>query len=171
MKFAGSSTHKKVVVETFAGERVLGYVNPRHFDRESGLELLDAAGQMKEVAWKEVKVAWFVRDWQEPLARPDRAVFLRKPRLEGLWIRLRFRDDEVLEGMLVNDLLHLSRHGYLITPPDLNGSHQKAFVPRAALASMEVLSVIPNRGEHHRRRRSRKFGAPEPERQPRLFES
>ena len=70
--------------------------------------------------------------------------------------------------MLVNDLLHLSRHGYLITPPDLNGSHQKAFVPRAALASMEVLSVIPNRGEHHRRRRR---GAPDPERQARLFES
>lgn len=167
MKVTESSTHKKVVVETFAGERLLGYVNPRQFDREAGLELLDAAGQLQQLPWKSVKVAWFVRDWQEPLARTDRTVFLRRPRLEGLWIRLRFRDQEILDGLLPNDLLRLSEHGYLITPPDFNGSDQKAFVPRAALASMEVLSVIPNRGEHRPRRR--RSPAPEPARQPRLF--
>ncbi len=166
MKVKESSTHKKVVVETFAGERRAGYVNPRQFDRESGLELLEAGGQVEEIPWKNVKIAWFVRDWDEQPARPDRTFFLRRPRLEGLWIRLRFRDEEVLEGMLVNDLLHLSPHGYLITPPDLNGSHQKAFVPRAALAAMEVLSVIPNRGEHRPRRRAL---APEPGRQRGLF--
>lgn len=166
MKVKSSSTHKKVVVETFEGQRVCGYVNPRAFDRDDGLELLDAAGQLQHMAWKTVKVAWFVRDWEEEPARPDRTVFLRRPRLEGLWIRLRFRDNEVLEGMLVNDLLHLSPYGYLVSPPDLNGSHQKAFVPRAALAGMEVLAVIPNRGEHHRRRRRLE---PELGRQPRLF--
>lgn len=166
MKVKTPSTHKKVVVETYGGERVLGYVNPRQFDRAEGLELLDAHGQVQQLPWKSVKVAWFVRDWEEPLARSDRTVFFRRPRLEGLWIRLHFRDEEVLDGLLANDLLHLSEHGYLITPPDLNGAHQKAFVPRAALASMEVLSVIPNRGEHHRRRRA---PAPEPGRQPRLF--
>lgn len=166
MKVKSSSTHKKVVVETFEGQRLCGYVNPREFDREEGLQLLDAAGQLQQVPWKTVKVAWFVRAWEEEPARPDRTVFLRRPRLEGLWIRLRFRDNEILEGMLVNDLLHLSPHGYLVSPPDLNGSHQKAFVPRAALAAMEVLSVIPNRGEHHRRRHRPEV---EPGRQARLF--
>lgn len=166
MKVKSASTHKKVVVETFAGERVLGYINPRHFDGDAGLELLEAAGQVQQLPWKSVKVAWFVRDWEEPLARFDRALFFRRPRLEGLWVRLHFRDQEVLDGLLANDLLHLSEHGYLISPPDPSGSHQKAFVPRAALTSMEVLSVNPNRGAHHRRRRA---PAPEPGRQPRLF--
>ena len=166
MQVKSSSTHKKVVVETFDQQRLPGYVNPRHFDAEEGLEYLDAAGQVQQLPWKNVKVAWFVRDWEEEPTRPDRTLFLRRPRLEGLWVRLRFRDNEVFEGMLVNDLLHLSPHGYLITPPDLNGSHQKAFVPRAALTAFEVLAVNPNRGEHHGRRRR---PAPEPGRQRRLF--
>jgi len=165
MQVKSASTHKKVVVETFEGGRLRGYVNPRQMDREAGLEFLDAAGQLQELPWKNVKVAWFVRDWEEEPARPDRSVFLRRPKLEGLWVRLRFRDQEVLEGMIVNDLLQASRYGYLITPPDLNGSHQKAFVPRVALAAMEVLAVNPNRGEHRPRRRP----APVPAAQRGLF--
>ena len=166
MQVKASSTHKKVIVETFAGQRLPGYVNLRHFDREEGLELLDPAGAVQQLGWKDVKVAWFVRDWEEPPARPDRNAFLRRPKLEGLWVRLKFRDNETLEGVIVNDLLHQSAHGYLFTPPDLNGSHQKAFVPRAALAALEVLAVTPNRGQHLPRR---KRAEPEPSRQPGLF--
>jgi hypothetical protein len=72
--------------------------------------------------------------------------------LAGLWVRLRFRDQETLEGLVANDLLRLSPYGYLLTPPDLNGSYQRAFVPRAALATLEVLAVIPHHDEHRRRR-------------------
>jgi hypothetical protein len=161
-----SSTHKKVVVETFEGQRLPGYVNPRHFDRDAGLQMLDPAGEVQELPWKDVKVAWFVRDWQDEPARPDRTAFLRRPRLEGLWVRLRFRDNETLEGVIVNDLLNSSPHGYLFTPPDLSGVHQKAFVPRAALTAMEVLAVIPTRGQHHPRRRP---AVAEATRQPGLF--
>lgn len=164
MTARSSSTHKKVVLETFQGERRTGYVNPRTFDRDEGFELLDAGGQLQRHEWKKVKIAWFVRDWEGPL-RPEQTTFARRPRLGGLWVRLRFRDEEVLEGMLVNDLLHVSEHGYLITPPDLSGNQQKAFVPKTALAGMDVLAVIPNCGQHRRRR----VRAPKTDRQPSLF--
>lgn len=166
MRVHSSSTHKKVLVETFDGQQVRGYVNPRHLDRAQGLELLDASGQRQELPWKKIKVAWFVRDWEENLAPPNRRVFPRRPRLEGLWVRLRFRDDEMLEGILVNDLLHLDPQGFLLTPPDLHDSHQKAFVPRTALAALEVLGVNPRRGEQPRRRRR---APPEAKQQPGLF--
>ena len=166
MKVKASSTHKKVVVERFSGEPVRGYLNPRTFDQPEGMELLTAEGQRTELPWKEIKIAWFVQEWDPSPARPERTMFLRRPRLEGLWIRLRFRDQEVLEGLVANDLLGHSAFGYLITPPDLNGNHQKAFIPRSALAAMEVLAVIPHRGQH-RRRRPR--GAPAPG-QTELFE-
>ena len=164
MKGIASSTHKKVIVETFDAEPLRGYINPRHFDRPDGLELLDASGQRRQLPWNDVKIAWYVRDWDDPPPRPERIVFLRRPRLEGLWVRLRFRDQEVMEGLVVNDLLLNSKTGYFITPPDLNGHHQKAFVPRTALAGLDVLAVIPNRGSHHGRRRT-----PEPTRQRSLF--
>ncbi|MEE9234166.1 MAG: hypothetical protein V3U28_01840 [Candidatus Acidoferrales bacterium] len=165
MPSQAASTHKKVVVETVQGERLCGYVNPRQLERSPALEFLDASGQLQQLPWKSVKVAWFVRDWEEPPTRPTQTTFLRRPRLEGLWVRLRFRDNEVLEGLLVNDLLQQGPNGYLITPPDLNGNHQKAFVPRTALAAIEVLGVNPTRGAPRRRRRP----APAPSRQPRLF--
>lgn len=164
MKSGAPSTHKKIVVETFDNRSLRGYLNPRRFDRPEGFEFLDPGGQRQQLAWNEVKIAWYVRDWEDPPPRPERLVFLRRPRLEGLWIRLRFRDQEVMEGLVVNDLLLSSEQGYVITPPDLNGQAQKAFVPRAALAAFEVLAVIPNRGAHMRRRRP-----PEPGRQRPLF--
>ncbi len=166
MKVETASTHKKIVVETLEGERQVGYVNPRTFDRPDGLEFLDPAGQMQLTPWKNVRIAWFVQDWNHPLPPPEQRSFERRPRLEGLWVRVHFHDKAALEGVLVNDLLHTSEHGYLLTPPDLSGNSQKAFIPRAALARMEVLSVNPNRGTHLSRR---KRPAAEPGRQPRLF--
>ena len=41
--------------------------------------------------------------------------------------------------MLPNDLLSLDMAGFYIMPPDFTGNNQRAFVPRAALASVEVL--------------------------------
>lgn len=159
-----SSTHKRVVVETFDGNRFHGYLNPRNFDRPDGLEMLDLTGQALNLSWSQVKLAWFVRDWDVP-PRPQQTTFSRRPRLEGLWVRLRFRDDEILEGILVNDLTQQSDHGFLLTPPDLDTTHQRVFVPRAALTSLEVVGVIRG-GEPRRRRRA----TPADEgRQPSLF--
>lgn len=161
MNLKSPSTHKKVVVELANSNQLRGYINPRQFDRREGLELLDEQCQLRTLAWKQVRCVWFVRDWDETKPRPEPARFTRRPRLEGLWVRLRFRDNQVMEGILVNDLLHLSDHGYLLTPPDLTSGQQKVFVPKAALSEIGVLAVIP--GHAARRRPAAAI------RQPRLF--
>lgn len=161
MNHKPSSTHKKVLVECEGGNTVRGYVNPRQFEQEDGMELLDDQGQVRRLPWREVRAVWFVRNWDQPLP-PSPRVFARRPRLEGLWVRLHFRDDTTLEGVLVNDLLHLSPYGYLLTPPQFMADHQKVFVPKTALAELRVLGVIPPTGTRRRR-------APAPARQPGLF--
>lgn len=159
MNLKAPSTHKKVVVELQGGSTARGYVNPRQFDSADGLELLDEQGQLGTLAWGKIHAVWFVRDWEQPLPPPPR-VFARRPRLAGLWVRLRFRDASAMEGILVNDLLHLSPYGYLLTPPQFVADHPKVFVPKVALTEMQVLGVISPAG----RRRPRA-----PVRQPRLF--
>jgi hypothetical protein len=67
-----------------------------------------------------------------------------------LWVRLKFKDGDILEGMMPNDLLQASSEGYLINPPDLRSNTQRMFVPRSALDSLTVLAVI---GATRRRRR------------------
>jgi hypothetical protein len=67
-----------------------------------------------------------------------------------LWVRLRFKDNEVLEGMMPNDLSLDTAEGFLINPPDLRSNTQRLFVPRSALESLTVLAVI---GATRRQRR------------------
>lgn len=151
MNLKAPSTHKKVLVEMSGGSFTRGTVNPRHFDGSEAMEFLDEQGQLRTLPWRDIRAVWFVTDWDQPLPVTPR-LFPRRPRLEGLWVRLRFRDAEPLDGILVNNLLHLSPHGYLLTPPGFVSGHQKVFVPKAALTEMQVLGVIPAPGARRRTR-------------------
>jgi hypothetical protein len=57
-------------------------------------------------------------------------------------VRLKFNDNDVLEGMMPNDLIQIAAEGYLITPPDTRGNIQRIFVPKSALEELNVLAVI-----------------------------
>jgi len=53
-----------------------------------------------------------------------------------------FKDAEVLDGLISENLLELDSRGYNIVLRDVNSNNLKIFVPRSALASLEVLGVI-----------------------------
>ncbi|MGH9498341.1 MAG: DUF6982 domain-containing protein [Terriglobales bacterium] len=143
------STHKKVVVRKLDRDSVNGYVAPANFVHEGKLELLNTTGNVIAIDLREIKVVYFVREFGE-FDIPSRKTFTTRPRTEGLWVRLRFKDGDTLEGMMPNDLLQTSADGYLINPPDLRANTQRIFVPRSALESLTVLAVI---GATRRRRR------------------
>jgi hypothetical protein len=65
-------------------------------------------------------------------------------------VRLKFTDNDVLEGLMSNDLTQIIPEGFLITPPDTRGNTQRVFVPRSALQEMNVLAVI-GRPEAHKK--------------------
>ena len=88
-----------------------------------------------------VKSVYFVREFPDAF-QPERKVFLSRPKLDGLWVRLRFRDEDVMEGIVANDLLDLLDNAVQLTPPDLHGNTLRLFIPRSALAEMKVLGVV-----------------------------
>jgi hypothetical protein len=53
-----------------------------------------------------------------------------------------FKDTEVLEALLPNNLLAVDPLGFLVTPPDVYSNNLRIFIPRTALTEMEVLGVI-----------------------------
>ena len=79
-------------------------------------------------------------------------------------MRLKFKDNDLLEGLMPNDLTQITSDGYLLNPPDTRGNVQRIFVPRTALQSLNVLAVIG--GPQTRRRPAKNEEA-----QPELFES
>jgi Family of unknown function (DUF6982) len=144
------STHKKVIVRKFDRDSLSGYVAPANFVLEGKLELLNTAGNVVGIDLREIKSVYFVREFgdSESLVRKT---FTSRPRTEGLWVRLKFKDNEIVEGLMPNDLAQQTADGFLINPPDMRSNTQRIFVPRVALDSLTVLAVIG--GTHRQRRR------------------
>jgi hypothetical protein len=143
------STHKKVVVHKTDRDSINGYVAPANFVRDGKLELLNTSGNVVAIELRDIKVVYFVRDFGDTDSL-SRKTFTTRPRTEGLWVRLKFRDSEVLEGMMPNNLSLTTSEGFLVNPPDMRSNIQRLFVPRSALESLTVLAVI---GATRRQRR------------------
>ena len=135
------STHKKVVIQRFDREPLKGFVNPQSYLRPAGLELLSASGVLVEVPYEEVKAVCFVRDFEagEPA---DRRTFSSRPKTDGLWVRMRLRDGEVMDGLLPNNLAMWEYQGYTFVPPNPSSSNQRVFVPRTAVTEVQILAVV-----------------------------
>ena len=140
---AGSTT-KQAIVERFEKEALSGYINPVSFLQPAGIEMLSAQGNIVILPYGDIKTISFVRNMQtvESAVESERRVFLTRPKMDGLWVRLAFRDGDVMEGVLPNNLLQLEHYGFTVIPPDSYGNRQRVFVPRAALRSVEVLGVV-----------------------------
>ena len=99
---------------------------------------------------KTLKRIAYVRDFNlddkvDP-ERIGRMTFPARPRGDGIWLKLTFRDDELLEGLTTLDLAFadtlLDDRGIFLTPPDPRSNTLRLFVPRAALQSIEVLGFV-----------------------------
>ncbi|HEV2490984.1 MAG TPA: hypothetical protein VGT03_14350 [Candidatus Acidoferrales bacterium] len=136
-----TSTHKKAVVLLVDRSTVAGYLNPSGLGRAEDAELLTREGEFQSLPLDKIKSIYFVKEFTESV-EPERKSFFSRPKLDGLWVRLRFRDHDVLEGIVANDLLDLLDNGVRLTPPDLNGNTLWIFIPRAALSEIKVLGVV-----------------------------
>lgn len=152
------STHKRVSVRKFSRDTLNGYVSPAAFVSNGKLELLNTGGNLVFVDLADVKTVFFVRDFSD--LEFTRKTFTSRPRTEGLWLRLRFKDNDSLEGLMPNELTQVTADGFLLNPPDTRGNVQRIFVPRTAVSAVNVLAVI---GSPQGRRRTAKDQAAQPE--------
>ncbi len=144
------STHKKVIVRKMDRDTVSGYVSPSQIVTEGKVEVLNTSGTVIAIELKEIKGVYFVREFGDSESL-TRKTFTSRPRSEGLWVRLRFKDSEILEGLMAADLTQTTPDGFLVNPPDQRSNTQRIFVPRTALESLTVLAVI---GATRRRRQA-----------------
>lgn len=138
----GVSTHKKVLVSRFDRETLAGFVNPQGYQLAEGLELMTQAGSVSLVPYGEVKLVCFVRDFQQGEPRKELRLFTTRPKMEGLWLRMHFRDGDAMDGILSNNLLQLEPNGFSVVPPDPGFQNQRIFVPKVALSRIQVLGVV-----------------------------
>jgi len=118
-----------------------GYLSPTRLGQADPIDVLSPDGEHEQIPLAKVRAVYFVREFSDDF-EPERKAFLSRPKLDGLWVRLRFTDGDILEGVVPNDLLSLLDNGLHITPPDLNSSTDRIFVPRGALSEVTVLGVV-----------------------------
>ena len=131
-----------MLIRRFDREPLTGFVNPQSYLLADGVELLKTDGTVAIVPYREVKTVSFVKDFEIAEAAPERLVFHTRPKMDGLWVRMRFRDGEVMDGILSNNLLQLEPYGFTFTPPEPYANNQRVFSPREALSEFQVLGVV-----------------------------
>lgn len=142
-----ASARKPVIVRKFSRDWCAGYAGIHLGQDAHDLEILDLAGKVLRIGWEQVKWICYVRDLPAAgdQANPERLLHKRfsvRPRLAGLWLRMTLLDGEELEGLAANDLSLIEGAGLLLTPPDTRSNTQRIYVPRQAIQTLEVVSLI-----------------------------
>ena len=106
-----------------------------------GLDLLSPSGSLTRLPLPDIRAICFIREFDAGETWRKQRTFLSRPKASGLWVRVKFRDSETLEGVMPNNLLG-EPSGFAIVPPDPTFQNQRIFVPREAVTTVEVLGVI-----------------------------
>jgi hypothetical protein len=143
-----ASARKPVIVRKFSRDWCAGYAEASFGQDSPELEILDPGGKLLRIGWEQVKWVCYVRDFPASsgdLVNPERLMHKRfsvRPRTAGLWLRMTLTDGEELEGLASNDLSLVEGAGLLLTPPDTRSNTQRIYVPRQAIQTLEVVSLI-----------------------------
>jgi len=135
------AAHKKVLVARFDREPVQGVMQSPELQGEE-LEVLRPDGSLVRIPLGEAKAVCFIREFDGTETWQARRGFSARPKLAGLWVRLKFRDGDWLEGILPNNLMLVETSGFGVIPPDPTFQNQRIWVPKTALETVDVLGVI-----------------------------
>jgi hypothetical protein len=134
-------TNKKVQIARFDRPALEGFAQLPEGLTAEGVEILSVSGSVTRVPLAEVRAVCFVREFGSGETWQKQRAFLSRPKANGLWVRVRFRDGELLEGIMRNNLV-ADPAGFALVPPDPTFQNQHVWVPREAVTAVEVLGVI-----------------------------
>lgn len=164
------ASRKKTIVRMLSQQWIAGYLPPSGLLRNGMVELLALDGKTLQLPVADLKWICYVRDFNSgEAANPERLLrktFSGRPRTEGLLVRLRLADGDVIEGLTTNDVGLISGEGLFLTPPDVRSNTQRLWTPTSAIAELEVIALIGAA----KRKQAKASGAPEaPQTQESLF--
>jgi hypothetical protein len=139
-------SRKKTIARKLSQNWVAGYLPPGDFLRHGAVELLALDGKTVQIPSADIKWICYVRDFNSGEAtNPERLLrktFTGRPRTEGLLLRLRLADGDLIEGLAANDLSLVSGRGLFLTPPDVRSNTQRLWIPPTAISEVEVIALI-----------------------------
>jgi hypothetical protein len=118
----------------------IGIVSNGHSAPEQ-IELELVSGERARIDLRSAKALFFVKEFDGQPQYSDLRFFRRTPEFAGLWVRLRFHDDELAEGLVQNSLEFLLSRGFLMKPSDPRSNNRFIYALKSALTGFEVLGL------------------------------
>ena len=137
-----SSTAKRLILYRFDRPPVEATVHADAYLLAAGIELMLLGGNLQIIDYNSVKALCFAAEGAPADLFTAQISFERRPKTAGLWTSFRFRDDDVLEGILPHNLLDWPTQGYFLSPPRSNAFRQRVFLPRQAIRETALLGLV-----------------------------
>jgi hypothetical protein len=145
-----AGARKKAIVRKFSREWLAGYLPQEELCHHGMVELLDLESKVVLVSAQEIKWVCYVRDFNSgEVNNPERLLrrsFAGRPRIEGIHLRLKLSDGDVIEGVTANDRNLIAGEGVLLLPPDTRSNTQRMWIPVSAIAELEAVAVVGSAG-------------------------
>ncbi len=140
---------RKVIIRKVDGEILKGYVeeslDPVNGKESSCNDHFFHRG-VDPVPKSEIKALFFVRKFSGNKEYSEVKFFESQPRIDGLWVRVYFFDNEAIEGIVANSMNFLIEDGFYLKPPDPNSNNRLMYIVKSALKDFTVLGVQYSKG-------------------------
>lgn len=137
-----SKEKRKVILRMLDGKILKGFLDEfPDWSEDKVLTITSLSEELIQVQKSEVKALFFVRRFGGNKDHAEVRFFDTHPKIDGLWIRVTFNDDEVLEGIVANSIEFFVQDGFYIKPPDPNTNNRVIYVLKSALKDLTILGI------------------------------
>jgi Family of unknown function (DUF6982) len=130
-----------VIARTRHGQLIPGYLDKGKLLTRGVLKMSDVNGDAIPVDIHKLKGVFFVRDFTGNRDYLEEKTLLGDPERLGVRARVRFDDNEMLEGVTENTLELLVNPGFFFWPGDARSNNRLIYVLKGALIGFSILAV------------------------------
>ena len=121
--------------------------NPKRTDASVRLRL-QGSEEVEDFPLENIKAIFLVKTFDGNSRRNPLHFHDRTPVIQGLWVRVEFDDQEVMEGIVHNTGSYVMEPGFLLIPTDPGSNNKLVYVLKKNLRNFEVLGIRnPPRGQ------------------------
>ena len=130
-----------VIARTRQGQLIPGYLDKGMLLVRGILKMSDNNGEPLPVDLHKLKGVFFVRDFSGDREYLEEKTLQVDPNRPGVRARIRFDDNETLEGVTENSLELLVSPGFFFWPGDPRSNNRLIYVVKNALIGFRILGV------------------------------
>lgn len=104
------------------------------------IHLLDS-DVVEEIPAEDLKAVFYVNSFEGNSSHKQLNFSTSAPIVHGIWVRLQFRDGEVMEGIVHNSLRFLIDPGFFLIPTDPGSNNRLAYIVKSSLVDHRVLGL------------------------------